>query len=268
MNNENINRGNRQKSQQDNDTDEVVVKKNRRSSDGADAVKRSADSENIAAQPTVEAEAVQPVKIQAQLDESDLDRETKLKIKAKVEEYVVQLEKRYRRDTDSALIKEKKSQFFQKLMDKELLDEARDIEDIRKEEHFTISTNLVLSLLILVVFTISALMVGDKIQGLSEKLFSFMINNFDWFYILISSSFIIYLIYMAFSRFGNVVLGDPGEKPEFSNISWYSMLFSAGMGVGLLFWGGAEPLRHFIKPPMGIARHCRVRPPGNGANLF
>ena len=45
------------------------------------------------------------------------------------------------------------------------------------------------------------------------------------------------------------MLGDPQDRPEFSDVSWYSMLFSAGMGVGLLFWGGAEPLTHFLSPP-------------------
>ena len=75
-------------------------------------------------------------------------------------------------------------------------------------------------------------------------------TNLGWFFVLLSTGAVIYLGYLAFSRFGDIVLGDPQDKPEFSNISWYSMLFSAGMGVGILFWGAAEPLIHYLNNPL------------------
>ena len=57
-------------------------------------------------------------------------------------------------------------------------------------------------------------------------------------------------MFLASGRFGSVVLGHPDERPEFSNFSWYSMLFSAGMGVGILFYGSAEPMSHFLNSPV------------------
>lgn len=77
------------------------------------------------------------------------------------------------------------------------------------------------------------------------------LKNLDWFYLLVCSAFVVLCLYLAFSRFGGVRLGNDNEKPEFSTASWLSMLFAAGMGSGLLFWGMAEPLSHFKSPPPG-----------------
>jgi len=181
----------------------------------------------------------------------EIPSEVKLKIEAQVEEFEKELQKKYRREADKHLIKKEKKAFRDRLMERELKDEERDIEDIRKEERFNISTNMILSLIFLAIFIVWALLYAKGLEHISEDIQSFMSKNFSWFYILASSGFLIYLIYLVFSRFGNVVLGDPGEKPEFSNFSWYAMLFSAGMGTGLLFWGGAEPLSHFLHPPVG-----------------
>ncbi|MCD4786167.1 MAG: BCCT family transporter [Candidatus Eremiobacteraeota bacterium] len=179
-------------------------------------------------------------------------QEANLKVEAQVEEYEIELKKKYRREGDKQLIKKEKKVFRDRLMERELQDEERDIEDIRKEERFNISTNLILSLVFLGIFIVWAVVFAKGLENISEDIQNFMSKNFGWFYILASSGFLIYLVYLVFSRFGNVVLGDPGEKPEFSNFSWYAMLFSAGMGTGLLFWGGAEPLSHFLYPPVGV----------------
>ena len=184
-------------------------------------------------------------------NDEDLAPEIKLKIEAAVEEFEKDLKKKYRRDRDFDLIKKKKRDFRYKLIERELNDEERDIQDIRKEEHFNISTNMILTLVLLVVFMIWAIMKSDSLKVIADTISTFITTNFNWFYILASSGFLFYLIYLAFSRFGNVVLGDPGEKPEFSDLSWYAMLFSAGMGVGMLFWGAGEPVSHFLHPPIG-----------------
>ncbi len=63
------------------------------------------------------------------------------------------------------------------------------------------------------------------------------------------TGFLVLCLYLAFGRYGSVRLGAPGERPEFSTVSWLAMLFAAGMGVGLLFWGVAEPLNHFVGAP-------------------
>ena len=66
-----------------------------------------------------------------------------------------------------------------------------------------------------------------------------------WFIMLAVSFMLIVSIWLALSRYGSIRLGKDDDEPEFSTISWLTMLFAAGMGVGLLFWGTAEPLTHF-----------------------
>lgn len=74
---------------------------------------------------------------------------------------------------------------------------------------------------------------------------------FGWGYMLTMNIFVIFCLVVAFSRFGKVRLGPDDSRPEYSNMSWFAMLFSAGMGVGLVFYGAAEPLFHFGSLPFG-----------------
>src|SRR5699024_818444 len=82
----------------------------------------------------------------------------------------------------------------------------------------------------------------------------FLTEYFGWFYLISASAFLVFAIYLIFSRYGKIKLGKPDDKPEFSYVSWFAMLFSAGMGIGLVFWGTAEPLMHFNNPPYGEAK--------------
>lgn len=77
----------------------------------------------------------------------------------------------------------------------------------------------------------------------------FIITRFDWVFILASNFFIVVSLVFAFSRLGTVKIGGVDAKPEFSNFAWYSMLISAGMGIGLMFWAVGEPLYHAAFPP-------------------
>jgi choline/carnitine/betaine transport len=78
--------------------------------------------------------------------------------------------------------------------------------------------------------------------------------NFAWLYIVSMSIFLVLAIYLCFSRFGNIKLGRNDDKPQFGTLTWFAMLYSAGMGIGMLFWGVAEPLYHFDNPaPTGSA---------------
>ena len=74
----------------------------------------------------------------------------------------------------------------------------------------------------------------------------FLVNNFGWFYLISMFVFVAFSLIIAFSKYGNIKLGPDDCVPEFSNRSWFAMLFGAGMGIGLVFWGVAEPLNHFI----------------------
>ena len=77
-------------------------------------------------------------------------------------------------------------------------------------------------------------------------------TNFGWFYILSVVAFIGFCLWISLSRYGKVKLGKDGEKPEFSDFSWYAMLFCGSTGIGLVFWSIAEPLSHYAAPPVGV----------------
>jgi choline/carnitine/betaine transport len=72
-----------------------------------------------------------------------------------------------------------------------------------------------------------------------------------WAFVLAASGFVVFALWLAFSRYGRIPLGGDGERPEFRTVSWIAMMFSAGMGIGLMFYGVSEPLSHFTKPPPG-----------------
>ncbi|MFC7343074.1 BCCT family transporter [Saccharopolyspora griseoalba] len=74
-------------------------------------------------------------------------------------------------------------------------------------------------------------------------------STVGWWYVLVVTTFLVFAFWAALSRVGGVRLGRDDERPEFSRFSWFAMLFSAGMGIGLIFWGVAEPLNHMMSPP-------------------
>lgn len=77
-------------------------------------------------------------------------------------------------------------------------------------------------------------------------------RNFGWLYLWIVLGVVLFALYVAFSRYGNLKLGGEDDEPEFSVRSWFAMLFAAGMGIGLVFWGVAEPISHFGLAPPGL----------------
>jgi len=92
---------------------------------------------------------------------------------------------------------------------------------------------------------------------LADRIFSsaqaWVIAHFDWFYTMVVSLFPVFLLMVAFSRFGNIRLGPDDAKPEFNFLSWSAMLFAAGMGIGLMYFGVGEPLQHYLNPPTQAA---------------
>lgn len=79
----------------------------------------------------------------------------------------------------------------------------------------------------------------------------FVVETFGWYYALAVAAFTGFSLWMAFSRFGDIKLGKDEDKAEFSLPAWFSMLFAAGMGIGLVFWGAAEPLQFYTEPKPG-----------------
>ncbi|WP_291578200.1 BCCT family transporter [Clostridium sp. UBA6640] len=93
-------------------------------------------------------------------------------------------------------------------------------------------------------------------EGLTTTLYSWTSafnNNFNWFVILMPLLILALCAYLAFGKYGHIKLGGEDTKPEFSTFSWMSMLFTAGIGVGLVNFGVAEPLIHYMQSPMGLA---------------
>ncbi|MBL0746005.1 BCCT family transporter [Nocardioides baculatus] len=83
-------------------------------------------------------------------------------------------------------------------------------------------------------------------------------KSFGWLFILVSASFLLFSVYLAVTRYGNIKLGPDDSEPEFSTFSWVSMMFATGMGIGLMFWGVAEPLTYLT------ATDAASIPPGRG----
>ncbi|MFZ0371081.1 MAG: BCCT family transporter [Halobacillus sp.] len=89
-----------------------------------------------------------------------------------------------------------------------------------------------------------------NLSNITSNIQGFLTDKFGWFYLLSATGFLIFAIYLVFSKFGKLKLGKPDDEPEYPYITWFAMLFSAGMGIGLVFWGAAEPLSHFHTPPV------------------
>src|SRR6476646_2198171 len=79
----------------------------------------------------------------------------------------------------------------------------------------------------------------------------FVVHNTGWLFSLVASGFVVFVIWLAASKYGTIPLGGDGEAPEFRTWSWVATMFSVGMGIGLMFYGVTEPLTHFVKPPPG-----------------
>ena len=105
-----------------------------------------------------------------------------------------------------------------------------------------------------------ALVVGVLIWGLvftssfnsaAEAAFSWTANSVGWLFVLAGTAFVAFVLWLAFSKYGTVRLGGDDEKPQYRTSSWISMMFAAGMGIGLMFYGVSEPLSHFLTTPPG-----------------
>ncbi|WP_051533745.1 glycine betaine uptake BCCT transporter [Desulfitibacter alkalitolerans] len=106
------------------------------------------------------------------------------------------------------------------------------------------------SAIICLVFVLIASTNPAAVSKIFSVLFSFFIDNLGWTYLLAVSGFVIFCLFLAISKYGNIKLAKDDEKPEFSTAAWFAMLFAAGMGVGLVFWGVAEPIYHFAGAPL------------------
>ena len=103
----------------------------------------------------------------------------------------------------------------------------------------------------ILVFVVATLAFGDRARQTYADISGWLMDHFTWLYVGGVSATLIFLIVVFVSRYGNLRLGDDDDEPEYSYPVWFAMLFAAGMGATLLFWGAAEPLNHAYNPPRG-----------------
>lgn len=115
-----------------------------------------------------------------------------------------------------------------------------------------VNPNVFLSTVIIIAIFIAIVVIApSSFEFLTQQLKQWITDSFSWFYVLSVAVFLILLIYIACSASGKIKLGPDHSQPEYSNGSWFAMLFTAGMGIGLMFFGVAEPVMHYVSPPSG-----------------
>ena len=114
------------------------------------------------------------------------------------------------------------------------------------------NTNPVMSVgsaIIIIAFVLFTIIDPEYANGVYETAKGFIATDLAWYYVILMSFFLLLSVYTAFSRFGRIKLGHDNDKPDYSFFSWFSMLFGAGIGIGILFWSIAEPIYHFQSNP-------------------
>ncbi len=117
------------------------------------------------------------------------------------------------------------------------------------------------SVVIISIFILFTLFNLDTAEALFSQLMNGASSVFGWFFILGVQLCLLFCMYLAMSRFGHIRIGGVDARPDYTRRSWFSMLFCAGMGIGLMFWGVAEPLSHFQNPPQveGLTTEAAIR---------
>ncbi|ANU15394.1 BCCT family transporter [Planococcus halocryophilus] len=108
-----------------------------------------------------------------------------------------------------------------------------------------------ISATIVTLFALWGMLSPQSMTTIAAAVANYIGNSFGWFYMMSVAFFVAFCLFLAFSKYGKIKLGQENEKPEFSFFAWISMLFAAGFGAGIVFWGVAEPMTHFANPPTG-----------------
>ncbi|MEH6990975.1 glycine betaine uptake BCCT transporter [Cytobacillus firmus] len=109
-----------------------------------------------------------------------------------------------------------------------------------------------ISAAILLLLVLFGVFVPDSLESVTANVQAFITDKFGWYYLILVSFIVIVCLYFLISPLGRIKLGKQDDKPEFTRPTWFAMLFSAGMGIGLVFWGSAEPIYHYaVGSPTG-----------------
>ena len=108
----------------------------------------------------------------------------------------------------------------------------------------------------------------DSLATVGESGLAWVIDTFGWFFVVAANAFLVLAVVLALSRFGRLRLGRDGEQPEFTNLAWIAMMFSAGMGIGLVFFAVAEPIQHYTAPPPATGVTPQTGPAASAAMQY
>jgi glycine betaine transporter len=103
-------------------------------------------------------------------------------------------------------------------------------------------------------FVLAGVLFTDELATVAADVLGWILDNFGWFFVLSTAAFLVFVLFLAVTPYGRIRLGKDGDRPEFRTVSWIAMMFSAGMGIGLMFFGVAEPISHLAAPPLGLAK--------------
>ena len=104
------------------------------------------------------------------------------------------------------------------------------------------------------VFVLAGVFFTEPFGSALATVVGWITSGLGWLYMLMTSFFLGFAVWLALSRYGKIRLGQPDDRPEFGRFAWFAMLFQAGMGIGLVFWAVSEPVTHYTDPPLGMAR--------------
>lgn len=107
------------------------------------------------------------------------------------------------------------------------------------------------SAILTLAFVLFTIILPTTAESVFEQVQGWVVESAGWFYILSVAGFLVFVIFLALSPYGTIKLGLDHSEPDYSYLSWFAMLFSAGMGIGLMFFGVAEPIMHYVNPPVG-----------------
>jgi len=117
------------------------------------------------------------------------------------------------------------------------------IDYMKRESVFLLSSGIILFFIAVGIIT------PDLLESVSQSIHAWILDYFSWLYLISAFFFLIFVLGIALSQYGTIKLGYDAERPQYSFFGWVAMLFAAGMGIGLIFWGVSEPLLHFLMPP-------------------
>jgi glycine betaine transporter len=109
-----------------------------------------------------------------------------------------------------------------------------------------------ISVVVVGLFVLWGFILPEKLSSAAVRALSLITETLGWFYLIVTFIFLVFAFVLAFGSYGKIRLGKDDDIPEYPFFTWLAMLFSAGMGIGLVFWGVAEPVYHYISPPEGV----------------